>query len=243
MLAAADPEEESTNELARQRRFVIMVAHEMRNLVAPLIYGVEVLARADPESAIAVRSSVALQLTHLKRFIEDLLDVTCSEAGFMHLSISPVDLRAVVGAAIDVARPLLVARSQQLSIEDDPLAPAKLAGDHCRLTQVVANLLINAANYTPRGGNIQVSIERESPLFKVCVRDTGVGIASDVLPRIFDAGARNTQSQDKAPGGLGLGLTVARHLVELHGGTLRAQSAGPGKGSEFVMLLPAERTC
>jgi signal transduction histidine kinase len=237
------PEDELACQLARQRQFVMMVAHEMRNLIAPLTYGVELISRADPESAIAVRSSVALQLTHLKRFIEDLLDVACSEAGFMRLSIGTVDLRAVVDAAIDVARPVIVARNQQLSIEDDPCAPATLAGDYCRLTQVLANLLINAAKYTPTGGNIQVFIERETPLFKVCVRDTGVGIDGDVLPRIFDACARRTQPHDKTRGGLGLGLTVARHLVELHGGTLHAQSAGPGKGSEFVMLLPAQRTC
>jgi signal transduction histidine kinase len=237
------PEEELTRELARQRQFAMMVAHEMRNLIAPLTYGVELLARTDPESAIAVRSSVALQLTHLKRFIEDLLDVACSEAGFMRLSIDTVDLRAVVGAAIDVARPVIVARNQQLSIEGDPCATATVAGDYCRLTQVLANLLINAAKYTPTGGDIQVFIERVTPLLKVCVRDTGVGIAGDVLSRIFEAGVRSTPPYDKTLGGLGLGLAVARHLVELHGGTLRAQSAGPGKGSEFVMLLPAEGTC
>lgn len=237
------PEEALAHELARQRQFVMMVAHEMRNLIAPLTYGVELLARTDPQSAITVRSSVALQLTHLKRFVEDLLDVAWSEAGFMRLSIDTVDLRAVVGAAIDVARPMIVARNQQLSIDDESCAPATVAGDYCRLTQVLANLLINAAKYTPRGGDIQVFIERQTPLLKVCVRDTGVGIAGDILPRIFDAGARSTQPYDKTSGGLGLGLAVARHLVELHGGTLRAQSAGPGKGSEFVMFLPAEGTC
>jgi signal transduction histidine kinase len=118
-----------------------------------------------------------------------------------------------------------------------------VAGDYGRLTQVLANLLINAAKYTPQGGEIQVLIEQEALLFKVCVRDSGVGIAGDELSRIFDAGARSTQSLDKTMGGFGLGLTVARHLVELHGGTLRAQSAGPGKGSEFVMLLPAQGIC
>jgi signal transduction histidine kinase len=139
---------------------------------------------------------------------------------------------------VDVAQPVITAHAHHLTLTPAPPLAALIDGDHGRLTQALSNLLINAAKFTPNGGDICVALEHEAPCFMVRVRDTGIGIAADMLPKVFDVYERAVQGPDHARGGLGLGLAVAKHLVELHGGTLRAQSAGLGQGSEFVMRLP-----
>lgn len=228
-------------ELARSRQQTLMVAHEMRNLLAPLAYGVELLARADSAATVLARPVIARQVAQMRRFVDDLLDLGSSEQGRMSLHIAPLDLREVIVAAVDVAHPAIMAREQHLSIADNTTRSAMIEGDQCRLTQVLSNLLINAAKFTPRSGAIQVALEHEISCVKICVRDTGMGIPPGMLPKIFDVYVRAIQLPDGARDGLGLGLAVARNLVESHGGTLSAHSAGVDQGSEFVMRLPVAR--
>ncbi len=237
--ARSPPAEQLRGELARREQFMMVVAHEMRNLIAPLAYAIEVLAKEDAASTIRVRPVIARQITQMKRLIDDLLDIASGAQGLLSLCIASVDLREVIAAAIDVAQPAIDAREQHLTLAFQPLCPAIVDGDQGRLTQVLSNLLINAAKFTPNGGDIFVGLEYEAPCVKVWVRDTGVGIAADMLPKIFDAYFQGLRAPEASRSGLGLGLAVARNLVESHGGTLCAHSAGPGCGSEFVVRLPA----
>ena len=230
-------------ELARRQQHTMMVAHEMRNLLAPLTYGIELLARADSAATIVARPVIARQVAQMRRLVDDLLDVTCADQGRMSLRIASVDLREIIAAAIDVARPSIAAREQHLMLADLTTGSAIVDGDPCRLTQVLSNVLINAAKFTPKCGHIDVMLEREVSCVKVCVRDTGVGIASELLPKIFDVYVHTPREPGGARDGLGLGLAVARNLVESHGGTLIARSDGPGQGSEFVMRLPVAASC
>jgi signal transduction histidine kinase len=232
------PIEELPAELERRQQFMMMVAHEMRNLLAPLTCGVELLASADAKAAISVRPMMARQVAQMTRLVDDLLDVAGSAPGRMSLYIASVDLYEVIAAAIEIAQPAIAARQHRLSLALDPPGPAIVHGDQCRLTQIVSNLLLNAAKFTSNRGDIYVVLERETSYVKVCVRDTGVGMAPDMLANIFDAYVHSHRVPDSSRSGLGLGLAVARHLVELHGGTLHAHSAGPGCGSEFVLRLP-----
>ncbi len=230
--------EQMRGELAHKQQFTMMVAHEMRNLLAPLLYEVQLLTRDDTApSAIYLRPVIGRQLAQMGRLVDDLLDVACSEHGQLSLRIASLDLREVIAAAIEVAQPAIAAQKHHLTLAPEPPSVV-IDGDRYRLTQVLSNLLINAAKFTPQGGEICVSLERETQYAKVGIRDTGVGIAVDMLPRIFDTYVRAVPAPEAASGGLGLGLAIARHLVELHGGTLCANSAGPGRGSEFVMRLP-----
>ena len=219
---------------------MLVVAHEMRNLLAPLAYAVEVIARGDVAATIRVQTVIARQVAQLRRLIDDLLDVASSSRGRLSLCIASVDLREVIAEAIDIAQPAIAARQQHLTLWSQSTVPTVVDGDQCRLIQVLSNLLLNAAKFTPQGGDIFVGHEHEPPCEKVWVRDTGVGIAAEMLPKIFDAYFRALAVPEG--GGLGLGLAVARNLVEGHGGTLSVHSEGPGRGSEFVMRLPATET-
>jgi signal transduction histidine kinase len=231
--------EKLQGDLARKQQFMMMVAHDMRNLLAPLASAVELLGLDESPTQKKVRPILRRQVTQLKRLVDDLVDIACSEQGYMSLSIHSLDLHEVIVSAVEVAQPAIAVQHHHLTVARVFPEAAIIDGDQCRLTQALSNLLINAAKYTPRGGDIRLALEREEPCFIVRVRDSGIGIAEEMLPKIFDAYERATLKPDFVHGGLGLGLTVARHLVELHGGTLRAHSAGIGKGSEFVMRLPA----
>ena len=237
------PIEELREEIARRQQFTMMVAHEMRNLLAPLTSEVELLASADTAATFRVRPAIARQVAQMTRLVDDLVDLASSEQGRMSLRIASLDLRDVITAAIDIAQPTIAARGHRLTLAPTQPDPAVIDGDHGRLTQVLSNLLINAAKFTPNCGDICVLLEHETPYVKMCVRDTGIGIAADMLPNIFNVYVRSAREPDGTRGGLGLGLAVARHLVELHGGTLRAYSGGPGMGSEFVLRLPVAVTC
>ncbi len=230
--------EELREEIARRQQFTMMVAHEMRNLLAPLTTGVELLAFGDTAATIRARPVIARQVAQMTRLVEDLLDIAGGEQGRMSLCVASVDLRDVITAAVDIAQPAISAREHSLTLVPAISNPAVIDGDQVRLTQVVSNLLINAAKFTPRRGAIHVVLEHEAPYVNLCVRDTGVGIAPDLLPIIFNVYVRATRGPDGTRSGLGLGLAVARYLVEQHGGTLCAYSAGPGKGSEFIVRLP-----
>jgi signal transduction histidine kinase len=208
----------------------------MRNLLTPL--GVLLLTNAGSQATIEVRPLIARQLSQMRRLVDDLLDIGCVEQGQLSLLMTSLDLSEVIEAAIEVARPVIAAQEHRLMLAPHAPGAVVIEGDRGRLTQAMSNLLINAAKFTPKGGDICVGLEYESRHVKVCIRDTGVGIAQEMLPKIFDVYVHAARGADGTRSGLGLGLVVARKLVEAHGGTLSAHSAGPGRGSEFVMRLP-----
>jgi CheY-like chemotaxis protein len=173
----------------------------------------------------------------LVRLVDDLLDLARIRSGKVELRSAPIQLSEVVAHAVETAGPVLAAKGHALTIE----VPTGLTiqGDLLRLTQAVANLLTNAAKYTPAGGAIHVSGDRRGPNVRVRVADNGIGISAKMLPLVFDRFAQEAQSADNPPGGLGLGLSIVRSLVVMHGGTVSAHSAGIGRGSQFVIELPA----
>lgn len=231
---------ELRSSLRRKEQFLMVVAHEMRNPLAPIANALELLARRsdDPAIVATARALIARQVAQLGRLVNDLLELARYEHGQMDLRRNPVDLANVVAAAVETAQPIITARDHQLTTTTDPGATI-VDGDEGRLTQVLVNLLINAAKFTDEGGRISLAVEKDTPSIFVKVRDTGIGIAPEMLPCIFDAYIQAEHQREASRGGFGLGLTLARQLVELHGGTLSAQSEGLGKGSEFIMRLPA----
>jgi signal transduction histidine kinase len=222
----------------RKNEFLAALGHELRNPLGPILNAVEVLRRgpAGPDAE-AARELIARQAGHLARLVDDLLDVARITHGKIELRRQPVDLAAVAGRAAEAVGPLMVERGHEFRVEL-PGCPLPLEADPTRLEQVLSNLLTNAAKYTPPGGRVALAVGRDGGEAVVRVRDTGVGIAPDVLPRVFEMFVQASDSSSHSPGGLGLGLAVVRRLAELHGGTAAAHSAGPGAGSEFVVRLP-----
>ena len=206
----------------------------------------EILDQPQANEAITAQASrvIRRQVQHLTRLVDDLLDVSRITAGKIELQFERVDLVGVVRDAVDTHRPLLDLRQHNVSFRHTP-KHVVVDGDLVRITQVVGNLVHNAAKYTPDGGRIDMAVEEDGVYATLRVTDSGVGIASDVLPRVFDVFAQAERSLDRAQGGLGLGLALVRQLVELHGGTVEALSEGLHQGSEFVVRLPlaaAQRT-
>jgi signal transduction histidine kinase len=228
----------------RRAEFLAVMAHELRNFLSPLTSAVGVMRGGDMRGQDAERclEIVERQVRNMGRLVNDLLDASRLEHGKLRLRKGPVDLAAVVGQAVEAARPAAEARGHQLTV-DLPPGPLPLQADATRLEQVLMNLLTNAARYTEPGGRITVSVGRLRDEAMVRVRDTGVGIAPEVLPNLFDLFA---QANNGSHGGLGVGLQLVRGLVQLHGGTVAAFSKGLGQGSEFVVRLPlaeAGREC
>ena len=223
----------------RKDEFLAMLAHELRNPLAPIRNALEVirLRAADPALVEQARATAAHQVGHMARLIDDLLDVARITSGKIQLRAEPVDLAAAMRHAAEAARPLIEARGHHFALTPPP-GPARVQGDPTRLEQVLTNLLNNAAKYTEPGGQIAFTAELAPGLATLRVRDNGTGIAPEMLPRIFDLFAQDDRSLVRSQGGLGIGLTLVRSLVELHGGTVTAASAGPGLGSEFVVRLP-----
>jgi CheY-like chemotaxis protein/two-component sensor histidine kinase len=177
------------------------------------------------------------QVSHLSRLVDDLLEISRITRNKLELRKEPIALAEVLAAAVEATRPLLAQRKHRLDL---PLgaAPVHLRADSVRLTQVLINLITNAAKYTPEGGLIRIAVEEQDKHVLVRVRDNGIGIAADQLPHLFDMFYQADRSTEQARGGLGIGLTLVKQLVKLHGGTVAAFSAGPGQGSEFVVRLP-----
>ena len=221
----------------RKDEFLAMLSHELRNPLAPILHAVELLGHDDARLAAKARDIIGRQSEHLTRLVDDLLDVSRITRGTVRLDRRPVAAKDVVDTAVDTWRHLISQRRQQLAVElpDEPLF---VDADPTRLAQIVANLLHNAAKFTPEGGRIAVTVAEEEGQVALSVRDDGAGIAPEYLERIFELFAQGPPSLDRPLGGLGLGLTLARRLAELHGGTLEATSAGAGSGSEFVVRLP-----
>lgn len=231
----------------RKDAFLAMLAHELRNPLAPITNAVEFLRGAIPAAtpAAAARATIERQVGQLVHLVDDLLDVSRVSRGRIVLKKAPVDLAEVIRQAVETTRPLLEARAHTLAIElPDATAgePVIVDGDFTRLTQVVSNLLNNAAKYTDRGGRIEVSLARGdaggTPFAIIRVRDNGRGIDAHVLNNVFELFYQADNSLDRAEGGLGIGLSLVKRLVENHGGRVAGHSAGRGLGSEFVVRLP-----
>jgi signal transduction histidine kinase len=226
----------------RKDRFLALVAHELRGPLAPISSALQLLALHMDEPLVVKQSSATLarQVAQLVRLVDDLFDLARSQSAQVLLRSGSLELEAAVTAAVEAAQPIIASRGHQLTIAMPP-DTTTLDGDAGRLTQVFANLLVNAAKFTDSGGRISVSIEREPEWAVVKVRDSGIGIPRDMLERVFDAYVQAERGSAASKSGLGLGLALARHLVELHGGTIMAYSDGPGRGSEFVVRLPVPR--
>lgn len=223
----------------RKDEFLAMLAHELRNPLAPIRTAGDLLDRQLPPEAPG-RPAVAMirrQVTQLTRLVDDLLDVARINEGRIELQHAPVDLREVVAHAVESVEPLIKERRHRLSITS-ALEPVCVLGDLARLVQCLANLLTNAAKYTNPGGELRVELAREGADAVLRVADNGAGIPPDLLPHVFDLFVQGRRTLDRAHGGLGIGLSVVRRLIEMQGGRVSAQSAGPGQGTRFDLRLP-----
>ncbi|WP_027798173.1 ATP-binding protein [Paraburkholderia dilworthii] len=217
--------------------FLAMLGHELRNPLAPIVSALELMALRGNDSATRERAIIQRHVDHLVHLVDDLLDVSRIIRGNIELEKQRVEVHEVVMKAVEMTTVLMEQRSHQLHVEVDHTL--KCLADPMRIAQVIANLLINAAKYTEAGGEITVSaagIDAGTMCIRVC--DNGIGIAPDVLPRIFDTFYQGRQTIDRAEGGLGIGLALVKNFVKLHGGRVDATSGGPGRGSQFTIVLP-----
>jgi PAS domain S-box-containing protein len=237
---AARAEAEAANRTKDE--FLALLAHELRNPLAPIVTAAALLRRPGPSPALIEQAAgiVERQVKNLARLLDDLLDVSRITRGRIDLRRETVPLADAVGRAVEAVRPLVDERRQTLSLAL-PAAAVAVEADPTRLEQIIVNILNNAAKYTPPGGRISVAVAAEAGQAVVRVADTGIGISRDMLPRIFDLFAQGDQSLAHTSGGLGVGLTLVRRLVELHGGRVGVHSDGPGRGSEFTIHLPLGR--
>jgi signal transduction histidine kinase len=227
-------------ELADQRKneFLAILAHELRNPLASLLTALH-LQRAAGSSVIQQTNSLMeRQVRNMSRFIDDLLDVSRISQGKLQLRKELLDLVSAVAGGVEIVRPFLAERRQQL-IVSLPHEPVWVQADPARIAQIVTNLLTNAAKYTDEAGQVWLTVQRRRSEAILSVRDTGVGIPAEMLPKVFDLFMQAERTLDHAHGGLGIGLNLVRRLVELHDGRVEARSGGVGKGSEFIVHLPA----
>jgi PAS domain S-box-containing protein len=232
-------EEELKAAARRKDEFLAMLAHELRNPLAPISSAAQLLVHvaADEKRVRHASEIIGRQVRHLTGLVDDLLDVSRVTRGLVELQRDRVDLKSVMASAVEQARPLIEARHHRLDQSMDA-APAWIDGDRIRLVQVVANLLNNAAKYTPQGGALSLSLEVGGGSALIAVHDNGIGIEPDLLPQVFDLFTQAERTPDRAQGGLGLGLALVKSLAELHGGSVEAESAGAGLGSTFRVRLP-----
>jgi signal transduction histidine kinase/ActR/RegA family two-component response regulator len=225
----------------RKDEFLATLAHELRNPLAPLSNAIELwgLVKNSPEQLEELREMMQRQLRQMTRLIDDLLDVSRISRGKIALRTEHVDLRILVTTAVDAVKPIIAANNQRLEIAL-PDEPVFVQADATRVSQVIGNVLHNAAKYTAESGEIWVRMTHESASAWISIRDTGCGIPPDLLASIFEMFQQVDQTLDRAQGGLGIGLTLAKRLVEMHGGSIDAKSDGPGRGSEFVISLPVD---
>ena len=231
--------EELEESQQRTHEFLAMLSHELRNPLAPLKTSVELLRMRELNDPVVsqARDVIDRQVQHLTHIVEDLLDVSRITSGRVRLASEILHLDNIIAQAAEAARPLLDSKSHTLEIEP-PHHQAHVRGDLTRLTQVFVNLLNNAAKYTPEGGHIKVETRLDNESAAVYIRDNGIGIAAELLPRMFDLFTQGQRPLDRADGGLGIGLALVHQIVGLHGGTVKAFSAGTGHGSELVVTLP-----
>jgi PAS domain S-box-containing protein len=223
----------------RKDIFLATLSHELRNPLAPIRTATRVLETPglSPADLERSRSIIARQVRHMSSLLDDLLDISRITRGVLALKSEPVDLHTLMEAAIETAQPAIAAKQHSFEV-DWPTEPITLAGDPLRLTQVIANLLTNAAKYTKPGGRIILGARLEASTIQIFVRDDGIGIDARMLPRVFDMFSQIDTGHEHADGGIGIGLALVKGFVELHGGTVEARSAGPDRGSEFLVRLP-----
>ena len=233
---AARRQSESANRAKDE--FLAMLGHELRNPLAPIATALEVMALREPGASVEERRIIGRQVTHLSRLIDDLLDVSRITQGKVQLRREPVDMRMVVANAVELTQPLFEQHAHPVELRLGA-SPAIVSGDAVRLTQVLCNLLVNAAKFTPCDGRVTLRLQADGEFLEAIVEDSGSGIAPQLLPRVFDLFVQGEQAIDREAGGLGLGLAIVRMLVEMHGGTVAAFSEGPGHGSSFIVRLPS----
>ncbi len=223
----------------RKDEFLATLAHELRNPLAPIRNALQILklAGANPAAAADSRAMIERQVGQMVRLIDDLMDLSRINQGKIQLKKERIDLATVLTSAVETSRPLIEAAGHRLTVTLPP-EPIIVFADLTRLAQVFLNLLNNAAKYTERGGDIRLTADRDGEGVAVTVKDSGVGIPAEMLPRIFEMFTQVERSLEKSQGGLGIGLTLVRRLTDMHGGTVEARSDGPGKGSEFTVRLP-----
>ena len=223
----------------RKDEFLATLAHELRNPLAPIRNSLHILRlkAANDTAADSVCEMMERQVNHMVRLVDDLMEVSRITRGSIELRREPIDLAAVIRSAVETSRPLIEGAGHQLAISL-PREAISLYGDEVRLAQVFANLLNNAAKYTDRGGQIWITARRDGSDVAVTVRDNGIGLEANVLPVVFDMFMQADRKHERSQGGLGIGLTLVKSLVEMHGGSVSVQSAGPNQGSEFTVRLP-----
>jgi signal transduction histidine kinase/CheY-like chemotaxis protein len=219
--------------------FLAMLGHELRNPLAPIVTALQLMRLRGDDTLHRERTVIERQVNHLVRLVEDLLDVSRITRGKIELKRERIEMSEIVAKAIEMASPLIEQRQHQLVVNVPRLGLA-VEADSVRMGQVVANLLNNAAKYTEPHGTLTIAATlEEGGRIALRVRDTGIGLSAEMLPRVFDLFVQEHQAIDRAQGGLGLGLAIVRVLVELHGGTVEARSEGQGRGSEFIVRLAA----
>jgi signal transduction histidine kinase len=224
----------------RQMQFLAVVAHELRTPLMPILGAAEVMSRfrADEAQLRRVQVIIERQVEHISRLVGDLLDVSRATTGKLRLERQVVELADVIDQAVNSCRPAMDTRLQHFVVHL-PSRPLEVDGDPVRLTQIISNLLDNASKYTQVGGDIGLSVVVVEQAIVITVSDSGIGIAADALPGVFEPFVQDTHAVGYNGVGLGIGLTVVRELVEAHGGSVVASSAGSGLGSQFVVTLPA----
>jgi PAS domain S-box-containing protein len=239
-------EEERAGRLAAEQanrakdEFLAVLGHELRNPLAPIVTALQLLKLRADGTLSKEHQVIERQVGHMVRLVEDLLDVSRIAKGKVTLKKQPVDLRDIVASAIEIASPLLDQRRHHVHV-DAPPHGIVVEADEARLMQVFTNLVTNAAKYTSPGGHVRIGIRQEDGEAVIEVADDGIGIEPALLPRVFDLFVQGHQETDRAVGGLGIGLTLVRSLVDLHGGTVTAHSDGPGQGSTFTVRLPVRK--
>jgi signal transduction histidine kinase/ActR/RegA family two-component response regulator len=223
----------------RKDEFLAMLAHELRNPLAPIGMAAQILrlGQVTPARVKHTCEIIDRQIGHMTSLLDDLLDVSRVSGGLVALAQELHDMGTIVRDAVEQARPLIDARRHRLSLAL-PSQAAQVRGDSTRLVQIVTNLLNNATKYTPQGGVIELELTQDATRVQVVVRDNGIGIDTTLLPHVFDLFVQGERSPDRAQGGLGVGLALVKSLVERHGGSVSAASAGHGAGSEFTIALP-----
>jgi PAS domain S-box-containing protein len=223
----------------RKNEFLATLAHELRNPLAPIRNSLHILRMAgtDDPSAARVQEMLERQVNHMSRLVDDLLDVARITNGRIDLRSEPVELASLIRGAVEVSKPLIDVANHRLAMTLPP-RPITVKGDAVRLTQVIANLLNNAAKYMEPGGQIWITATSEGEEALISVRDTGIGIAPEMLPQVFQMFMQADRDGKHTQGGLGVGLALAKQLIEMHGGRIEGHSKGKGQGSEFVIRLP-----
>ncbi|HVY06387.1 MAG TPA: MASE1 domain-containing protein [Burkholderiales bacterium] len=237
---AEDAVRQRVEELQENERhlneFLAMLSHELRNPLAPIVNAIAIV-RSDPAHSASVLGILDRQMAHLTHIVDDLLDVSRITRGKIRLQKVAASLNDIVLRAVESTRPMIEARKHRLELKlCEETVP--IEADVTRIYQVILNLVNNAVKYTPSGGRIEISLRADESQAELRISDTGIGIAPELLSRIFDLFVQGDRGLDRSEGGLGIGLTIARRIVEMHGGTLAASSNGAGKGAEFVVRLP-----